>query len=290
MSNEIETHRVQRYTDGITLLAQQKMSRLRNRVRVESGVKAKISFFDQIGLTTMTEKTTRHSDTPLIEIPHRRRAVILKFYHTADLIDGKDINQVLNEPAGAYGMTMASAAGRTIDNEIIGAALATSKTGEDGTGTALFVTATHQIVHGSDPLTIGKVLAAKRILDGSEVPRDQTRHAVVTSKQIEDMLNTTEVASSDFNTVKALAQGSISSYCGFEFEQTELVNAVAGSPTVRACLFYAQNSLLLAIGLDIRGRVSERDDKDYSTQVYYSMRVGATRMDEDGVVEVQCQE
>jgi len=287
VSNQIETHRVQRYTDGITLLAQQKMSRLRNRVRVESGVKAKIAFFDQIGLTTMTEKTTRHSDTPLIEVPHRRRAVILKFYHTADLVDGKDINQVLNEPAGAYGMTMAAAAGRTIDDTIIDNALASAKIGEDGTGGQDFPTGTHQIVHGSDPLTIGKVLAAKRILDSSEVPRDQARHGIVTAKQVEDMLNTTEVASSDFNTVKALAQGSISSYCGFEFEQTERLNA---DGTTRSCLFYAQNSLLLAIGLDIKGRVSERDDKDYSTQVYYSMRVGATRMDEDGVVEVQCTE
>jgi hypothetical protein len=132
VSNEIETFRVRKYTDGITLLAQQKESRLRNRVRVENSVIAKIAFFDQIGVTSMVEKTTRHGDTPLIEVPHRRRAVTLKWKHTADLIDDVDVNQILNEPAGTYGAAMAAAAGRDIDKTIIDQFDAISRTGEDG--------------------------------------------------------------------------------------------------------------------------------------------------------------
>jgi hypothetical protein len=261
------------------------MSRLRNRVRVESGVKAKIAFFDQIGSTSMVEKTTRHSDTPLIEIPHRRRAVTLKFFHTADLIDEVDVNQVLNEPAGTYGRTMAAAAGRTIDERILAEIFATAKTGEDGTGTAPFTAGNIIGAASGLGLNINKILQAKGILDRGEMDRMARRHAIVRSAQIEDLLNLTEVASSDFNTVKALAQGDISTYCGFDFEQTELVTDDA---TDTECPFYIETAVLLAIGLDIRGRVSERDDKDYSSQVYYSMRVGATRMQEVGVVKVMC--
>jgi hypothetical protein len=33
-------------------------------------------------------------------------------------------------------------------------------------------------------------------------------------------------------------------------------------------------------------KITERADKSYATQVYYSMSIGATRMEEEGVVEI----
>ena len=37
-------------------------------------------------------------------------------------------------------------------------------------------------------------------------------------------------------------------------------------------------------------RIEERADKSFSTQVFHSMDIGATRMDETGVVEILCTE
>jgi len=281
MSNEIETHRVQRFFEGITILAQQKMSRLRPLVRQET-VKAKIAFFDQIGQTSMVERTTRHTDTPLIEIEHRRRSVTMKFFHTADLVDEADIMEVINDPTSSYGLVMAMAAGRTIDDEIQQKFFADAKTGETG-GDTVSHPASHQIASGSDPMTIGKLLAAKRILDESEEDPTQKRHAGLSAKQIEDMLNTTEVASSDFNTVKALAMGELNTFAGFNFVRYEGFGKTGSD---RLNPFWVESAMLMAMGQDIKGRVSERDDKDYSTQVYYSLRVGSTRMNETGVVRV----
>ncbi|MFN9542120.1 MAG: phage capsid protein [Alphaproteobacteria bacterium] len=34
--------------------------------------------------------------------------------------------------------------------------------------------------------------------------------------------------------------------------------------------------------------MTERPDKNYATQVFYSMSAGATRMQETGVVEIAC--
>jgi hypothetical protein len=285
MSNEIETHRVQRFTDGITLLAQQEMSRIRSRCRVETGIKAKIDFFDQIGATTMVKKTTRHSDTPLIEIPHRRRAVVLNFYHTSDLIDEADRDQVLNEPAGTYGKTMAAAAGRAMDQECLDNIFADSRTGEDGLSTTA-LPSTHKVAHAGAGLTLDKMLDARQILRESEVDRSSPWHALTKEAQITNLLKITEVTSQDYAVVKALVNGEINSYLNFNFEQLELINDDGSSHDL--CPFYSQNSLLLAIGLDIKGRVTEESTKDFSTQVYYSMRVGATRMDETGVVQVSC--
>jgi hypothetical protein len=46
----------------------------------------------------------------------------------------------------------------------------------------------------------------------------------------------------------------------------------------------------LAIGKDVTAKISERSDKSYSTQVYYAMDIGATRMEEEKVVQIPCNE
>ena len=46
----------------------------------------------------------------------------------------------------------------------------------------------------------------------------------------------------------------------------------------------------LGIWNDITTRISERDDKSYSTQVYVKGTFGATRVEEAKVVEVDCVE
>ena len=178
------------------------------------------------------------------------------------------------------------AAGRKIDEIIADEFFGTASTGESGGGTAAFPDGGFVISKGSVGLTIAKVLAAKRVLDANENDPSVRRHGVVTAMQVEDLLNTTEVASSDFNTVKALAQGEINSYCGFQFTRYE------GLPggTSRECPFYLETSMLLAFGIDVTGQISDRPDKSHDTQIYYSFRAGATRMDETGVIQVVCDE
>ena len=114
------------------------------------------------------------------------------------------------------------------------------------------------------------------------------RYIAVTSKQVSDLLNTTEIKSSDFNTVKALAQGQIDSFMGFKFIRTERLTTDGNGD--RQAFAWAQDGLLLGVGKDMTARISERDDKNYATQVFSSMTIGATRMEEVKVVEIACQE
>ncbi len=101
------------------------------------------------------------------------------------------------------------------------------------------------------------------------------------------MLGTTEVTSSDFNTVKALANGEINQFLGFNFIVS---NRLSLDGTTRSCIAYAQDGIALGVGKDVTARIDERADKGYATQVYYCASFGATRMEEDKVVEVQCTE
>ncbi len=283
MSSQVTTAFVQQYSANVQLLSQQMGSLLRDKVRVES-VTGKNAFLDQVGSVTAVEKTSRHSDTPQIDTPHARRRLSLADYEFADLIDQNDKVRLLIDPTSSYAQAAAMAMGRAIDDVIITAALGTAYTGETGsTSTAN----ANQIVHASAGLNITKLRTAKQTLDLSDVDPSIPRYIIVSPRQISDLLNITEVTSSDFNTVKALANGEINTYLGFNFIVS---NRLALSSTTRSCIAFAQDGLALGIGKDVNARIDERADKSYATQVYYCMSIGATRMEEDKVVEVQCTE
>jgi len=283
MSSQVTTAFVQQYSANVQLLSQQMGSLLRDKVRVES-VTGKNAFLDQVGSVTAVEKTSRHSDTPQIDTPHARRRLSMADYEFADLIDQQDKVRLLIDPTSSYAQAAAMAMGRAIDDVIISAALGTAYTGETG---ATSTANANQIVHGGAVLTIAKLREAKQTLDLSDVDPSIPRYIIVSPKQISGLLNITEVTSSDFNTVKALATGEVNSYLGFNFIVS---NRLALSGTTRSCIAFAQDGLALGIGKDISARIDERADKSYATQVYYCMSIGATRMEEDKVVEVQCTE
>ncbi len=283
MSSQVTTAFVQQYSANVQLLSQQMGSLLRDKVRLESVV-GKNAFFDQVGSVTAVQKTSRHSDTPQIDTPHARRRVSLSDYEFADLIDNQDKVRMLIDPTSSYAQAAAYAIGRAMDDVIISAALGTAFTGETG---ATSTSNANQIVHGSAGLTIAKLRTAKQTLDLNSVDPSIPRYIIVGPKQITDLLGTTEVTSSDFNTVKALANGEINSFLGFNFIVS---NRLSLSCTTRSCIAYAQDGIALAVGKDTTARIDERSDKSYATQVYYCATFGATRMEEDKVVEVQCTE
>ena len=286
MSFEITTAFVEQYSRNIILSHQQKESKLRGAVRVETGIVGKNAFFDAVSATAAVKRTTRHADTPLVSTPHTRRRVTLADFDWADLIDDLDRVKMLADPTSVYIQNAVAAFNRSIDDEIIAAFLATAYGGVDGSTSYTFDTSGFQIAVASTGLTLSKLLAAKQKLDAQEVP-EEDRHIVIGSKQLQDLLNVTEVKSSDFNTVKALVQGDIDTYLGFKFHKSERL-AVASS--VRSCIAWHRDSLLLGIGQDIKTRVSERADKNYAIQPYACMSIGAVRMDQVGVVQIDCLE
>jgi hypothetical protein len=267
------------------MLSQQMGSRLRDAVRVENVV-GKNAFFDQVGVATAQLRTTRHADTPQIDTPHARRRVSLADYEYADLIDDQDKVRMLIDPTSAYAMAAAAAMGRAMDDVVITAALGTSFTGETGsTSTAL--PSGQQIAAGGADMTVAKLREAKKILDLSDVDPSIPRYIAVGPNQIEALLGDTNVTSSDFNTVKALVQGEVNQFMGFNFIMTNRLSVSGGT---RSCFAWAEDGIALGVGKDVNARIDERADKGYATQVYYCMSIGATRMEENKVVQIDCAE
>ena len=285
MSTQITTAFSQQFSANVQLLSQQTGSILRGGVEEES-VTGEKAFFDQVGAAAAVKRTSRHGDTPMVETPHSRRMVTMDAYEWADLIDDADKVRMLIDPTSTYARAAAAAMGRAMDDAIIEAATGTSKTGKSG-GTSTTLPSGQQIASGSADLTLAKLIQAKKILDSNSVDPSITRHIAVSPDQIEALLNTTTVTSSDFNTVKALVQGEINTFLGFQFHVS---NRLTKSGNDRTCFAWAQDGIKLAVGKDVTSRIDERADKSYSTQVYYCASFGATRMEEDKVVSIICDE
>jgi hypothetical protein len=291
MSFEITTAFVKQYHSNVDFLSQQKGSRLRDCVRTETQ-EGKEAYYDQIGPTAARKRTSRHSDTPLISTPHARRRTTLVDYDWADLIDDMDKVRTLINPQSLYAQNAAFAMGRSMDDELITAFYGSAAAGEEGGTATTFDTSNNQIavnLGGSNiGLTIAKLVRAKRIMDGWDIDPDIPRYIACHAKQIEDLLGTTQITSSDYNTVKALAAGQLDSFLGFKFIQIERLPVDANS--YRRVMAWAKDGMLMAIGQESKAQISQRADKNYSTQVFYSMSIGAVRMEEKKCVEILCLE
>jgi hypothetical protein len=286
MSVQITTAFVEQYKSNVFHLAQQKGSKLRDAVRTESIV-GKSHFFERIGSTAAVKRTSRHADTPRVDTPHSRRKVTMDDYDWADLIDDSDKVRLLISPQSEYAKAGAYAMGRTMDDVIIAAATGNAFGGVSG-GSSIPLPAGQKIAHGSTGLTIAKLITAKEKLDAANVDPDEARVLVCSAKQISDLLGTTQITSADFNSVKALVQGDIDTFMGFKFIRSERLGLDSNSN--RQVLAFTNTSMGLALGKDIQTKISERADKNYSTQVYLCMTIGATRVEDEKVIEIACTE
>lgn len=276
---------VRQYQDTITLLVQQLDTRLRGCVMVDTNFTGDKKFYEQYASDTMVELTSRYADTPVQLPDHRRRMVTPRFYVSSTLEDPKDALQMLIDPKSTYMQAKQSAAARQIDDTIIAAFNATAYTGQEGTTTQAF-DSNNQIAHGSVGLTKAKMLQAKKLLDAAEVEKED-RFIVVSAEQIEDLLNTTEVTSNDYNVVRTLVEGTINTWIGFNFKHSERLNT---SSSNRLCYAWQKKAMQLAIQKEPMGRVTERPDKNYAWQVYMKICLGSTRLEESRIVEISCAE
>lgn len=300
MSFQVETALVQTYRSNIEIQFQQKGSRLRRTVR-EEPMNAEFDFFDRIGPTDAVEVLNRHSDTPLISTPHDRRRITLRDFDWADMIDRKDKLRMLADPTASYTQNAVMGLGRKIDDVIIEAATGTAYTGKTGSVQVTFPAASEVAVDyvetgatTNSNLTIAKLRRIRFLLDSEEAvendmdgKKSEEIFAIVTASQIQSLLRTTEVTSSDFNTVKALVAGEIDTYMGFTFVRTQRL-VVASS--IRDCLFYPKTGIVLGMGQEIDVDVGPRRDKRNSIQVYVRASFDASRMWEEKVIRAKCDE
>lgn len=286
MSFQVTEAFVQQFSANFYHLSQQQTSRFESRVRVESGIVGDSKKVNRIGSTSAQKKTTRHSDTPLIETPHSTRWIDLDDYEWADLVDELDKKKMLASPESEYLKAGIAALNRSKDDVIYAAMRGAART---SSGTTALPSA-QKVAHGGAGMTKAKLVTARKLFRSNEADEENGEELCIAyaSGQLEDMLNDTTLTNLEYNTVMSLVEGNLPTgrkLMGFTPVPFERVYNDATSDFVVA---WAKSGVALGVGADIMTRLTERPDKSYALQPYARMSVGAVRIEEAKVVEIAC--
>lgn len=300
MTDFITTAFVQDYKTTIMMLAQQEGSRLRPLITADTYKGKAGKAVEQFGSTKATKRTSRHGDTPLIDVPQYARWVFPTDYEWATLIDDQDKLRMAIDPTSPIAKAGAMAMGRAMDDEILAALYGTAKTGENGTDSTTFDTSGQVVgpnVGGTATnLNVAKLREAKRILQANDIDLDREPvWMIVTSKEADALLGETQITSVDFNDRPVLVDGKVTRFMGINFKHMEFTNTTAFDNTAsmlnstnRYCPLFVPSALHIGLWEDTVVKMSERDDKGYATQIYLRSTVGATRLDEKRIIRVEC--
>lgn len=288
MAFEIPDHFHREFTTNVELLLQERSPVLLPAVMTAAYSGEAAQVVKQFGEVEFQEKQSRHADTVWSAIAHHQRWMFPTDYTLSLPIDKEDELRMLNSPQSSYVEAMRAAWARKINAVIRDAALGPAQTGKNGATVTNFDTVNQQVGADGTGLTISKLRETLEILRLNEVEEHDPLYIAVTAKQVTDLLETTEVTSSDYNTVKALVAGDVDTFLGFKFIRYNGLG-VDGSSN-RRCFAWAKSGLVLGQWNGLETRIDPRPDKEYTTQIFMAGTLGATRTNEQKVVEILCAE
>jgi hypothetical protein len=303
----IDTSMVKQFSSNIYHLAQQTDSRVWPLFKRKESIVGEEKYFDRVGTTSMQEKVGRNSDTTFTDMDYTRRRLTMRDYFWSTLVDKEDKLRIIHNPESEYSIEARNAVARKMDDIAIASLLGTVYTGKTG-ATAVTLPDAQKICATSggafSQFNIETLRQLKYMFDVNEVP-DLERHLLIGAAEIRAMLQEEKMTSQDYAAVKALVHGEINTFMGFNFVRLErlplLTSAITnadltdgsigdGASTLavgsKRCIAFAGSAMIAGIGANPTAKVSERPDKHYANQLYYSMSIGAMRMEEVKVVEV----
>jgi hypothetical protein len=292
MSINIPTHFVQQYATNIALLLQQKGSKLRNAVMSGAHVGKQASPVDQIGSIEMQPVSGRYQAMGRVDAATDRRWVFPSDFDLPQLIDSFDKLKLLQDPSSSYVQNAVYAAGRKMDSLILAAINGTSKTGETGS-TSTTLPSAQKVAYnfgasGGVGLTVAKLREAKKILMAADLDLDDPMNqlsCVVKAKQHDNLLAEAQVISLDYNDKPIMVEGKIQRFLGINFIHSELVE----TSTYDLVPVFAKSGVYLGVWNDIATDISQRKDlQGLPYQAYVYMSAGATRLEEERVVQIAC--
>jgi hypothetical protein len=294
MSVNIPTHYAQEFSSNVELLLQQKDSRLRSAVMSGSHVGKQASPVDQIGSIEMQAVTGRFQAMGRVDAATDRRWVLPQDFDLPQLIDKFDKLRLLTDPESAYVQNAVAAAKRKQDELIIDAFFGDANTGETASTTTSFPAAQQIAVDfgaaSANGLSVAKLRDAKRLLMAAEVDLEMDPiYCAVTAQQHDDLLAEAQVVSTDFNDKPVLVEGKMTRFLGINFIHTELLSTDTNS--YRRVPVWAKSGMHLGLWNDITSDIDRRKDlQGLPWQAYIYMTAGATRLEEEKVVEIKCSE
>jgi len=253
--------------------------RLRNYVTQRAGVVGDIYKFRTMGKGLANQKATQADVVPM-DVAHSLVNCVLENWNAPEYTDIFDQAEVNFDEKTQLAKTIAMAIRRREDQLIIDAL-------DAATPADTILTSVGGAASG---LNMDKIRAAGAVLDNAGVP-EEGRVIVANTRSKWSLLGETEATSSDYNTVKALANGQIDTFAGFKF--VFIADNAEGGITSASNIYdnyaFHMDSVGLAVGIDFRTEINYIAEKTswLCNGVY---KAGSVAIDASGIVKVQCTE
>ena len=272
MTITVDDSFIKQYESEVHEAYQQRGSKFRGACRIKQ-VAAEDTTFQKVGKGTAGKKT-RHGKVPVMNAAHTTVTATLEDWYAGDWSDKLDeLKQNIDERqvvsnAGAYAL------GRKVDSLVNTAARTSLGAGQ-------------KVAEGGAGLTKPKVLSAVEILNDNDVPDDGQRFCFVGSHQWNELTNMTEFASADyvgdaFPFLKGAQQPR--RWLNVIFIYSTQLTLSSGT---RYVMMWHRSAMGLGEGLDITSDITWHGD--YASHFINNMlSAGAVRIDDEGVVEVAC--
>jgi hypothetical protein len=249
-------------------------------VRSRRGVEGSTVKFPKVGRGVATPRIAQTDVTPL-NVGFNTVTLTLQDWNAAEYSDIFSQAKVNFDERQELVQVVATAMGRRQDQLILDALNASN--------TSLTVANTIG-GSGATNMNVGKLREAKRLLDAKNVPMEG-RHIVLHANGLSSLLSETAVTSSDFNTVKALVQGELNTFLGFQFhvlgDRDEGGLPIATND--RTCFAFHSQAIGYGEGIGMRTEINYIPEKT-SWLVNEVFSAGAIAIDDEGIVKITCRE
>lgn len=277
------------FESRVRQLAQQKTSRLRNAV-TEVYRQSESHMWDRLEASNYRTKTARAvspaggDGSGAIDttdgLNWSRRNTLIQTFDTGEIVGREEIVQMLIDPKSAVTENLAMNMHRAVDDVIIDNFFTDALT--DG-GTAASFPAGQIVGTTGVVISIDTLLETKEVFAENDVDPDERITLVIGPKQQRALMQLLEVTSGDYQNSKALATGFLPNFLGFDIVVS---NRLTAATTDLQCAAFTKRAMGLHVASDITCNVAERPDMSFDWQLYCSMQMDATRVEDEHIVQV----
>ena len=258
--------------------AYQSEALLRGTMRTRTGVQGNIVKFPKIGKGVATPRINQTDVTPL-NVTYSTVQAQMSDFIAAEYSDIFHQTHINFDERRELVTVVSKAIARRMDQICIDAldAAASPSTVATSVGGA------------SSNMNIEKLRAAAKAMNEKNVPSEDS-YLLIHASQLDSLLSQTEVTSSDFANVKALVQGEVNSFLGFQvLTMGDRDEGGIPKPSTRTCFAWLKDSMGYAESMAQKSEVNYIQEKT-SFLVSSMFSAGAIAIDDDGIVKISCTE
>jgi|TARA_B110000977_G_scaffold53047_1_gene72061 hypothetical protein len=258
--------------------AYQAESVLRGTMRTRTGVAGNTVKFPTIGKGVATLRVPQTDVTPL-NVTYGQVTATMEDYIAAEYSDIFQQSHINFDERSELVQVVSKSIARRMDQIMIDALNAATGTTAVATG----------IGGSTTNMNIEKLRATAKAMNEKNVP-SEGRNLLMHASQLDSLLGETEITSQDFASVKALVQGEINTFMGFNILTVgDRDEGGLPKPSTRTCFAWHKDAMGYAESMAQKTEVNYVPEKT-SFLVSSMFSAGSVSIDGAGIVKISCTE